>query len=90
MSLAMTAAGESSERWKPSSGAPCGEEGAPEGDSNNLEQASPLDDVSDAECALAGPLGFQLVSESRRRIGAGAGVVARHAALDAPFKPPRA
>jgi len=47
-------------------------------------------DASDAECALPGPLGFQLASESRQRISAGAGAGARNASLDAPFKPPRA
>ena len=69
---------------------PCEEQGAPEGDSNSLEQDSPMDDISDTECSLPTLAALQRAGEEPQRSSSGDGMGARHAALDAPFKPPRA
>lgn len=82
-------AGECVERGNPPRSTPCGEEGAPEDGSNSLEQDSPIDDVSDTEWALPALFAIQLAGENSRGISGGDGMGARHAALEAPFKPPR-
>ena len=90
-SLAVAAAEPCVDRPSPGSNAPSGgETGVPGDDANSLEQDSPLDDSCDMECALPALLAIQQASERPQRLNAGAGVGARHAALAAPFKPPRA